>query len=126
MRLRNPWLPRRLLICAITVACSVENLADWNEPGVLSPDGTAKARLMHLPGSTSSQVYITFDRGACGAGSVSAPGAAPDIKLTWRSSRTLEVVAPREVRLMPAPASRGLDHRVKCRNRVVDVVVVRR
>lgn len=111
---------------AIAFACSSENLADWNQPGVVSPDGKAKARLVHIEGSPSSQVYISFDRGKCGAGSISAPGRDPDITLSWRDSSTLEVSAPSGLALQPAPASRSLEHRVECFNRSVQVVVHRR
>jgi len=107
-------------------ACSSENLADWNEPGVLSPDGRAKARLIHIDDSPSSQVYVSFDHGRCGAGSISAAGAHPDVTLSWRDSTTLEVSAPADLPLEPAPASRELEHRVQCFDHIVQVVVRRR
>ena len=113
-------------VSVIAFACSSENLADWNQPGVLSPDGTAKARVVHIEGSTSSQVYISFDRGRCGAGSISAPGPDPDLTLSWRDSATLEVSAPAGLFLDPAPASHELEHRVQCHDRIVQVVVRRR
>jgi hypothetical protein len=118
------WLLASTL--AIAFACSSENLADWNQPGVLSPDGNAKARVVHIEGSPSSQVYISFDRGRCGAASISAPGADPDITLSWRDSSTLEVSAPSDLALQLSPASRTLDHPVQCYDHSVQVVVRRR
>jgi hypothetical protein len=118
------WLLASSLVIAF--ACSSENLADWNQPGVLSPDGNAKARLIHIEGSPSSQVYISFDRGRCGAGSISTPGLDPDITLSWRDSSTLEVSASSDLALQPAPASRTLEHQVQCYERSVQVVVRRR
>lgn len=125
------WGRRMAWLTALTepmlaVACSSENLADWNQPGVVSPNGAAKARLMHTPGASSSQIYLTFDRGACGAGSISASGAAPPLKLFWRNATTLEVSAPHALHLQPAPAAQALNHTIKCGDRIVDVVVVRR
>jgi hypothetical protein len=108
-----------------SAACSTENLADWNQPGVLSPDGNAKARVLSMSGTY--QVYISFDRGSCGAGSVSArSAAASDLQLAWRDPHTLEVSAPHSLKLDTAPGSHNLNHRVQCRERVVRVEVVRR
>jgi hypothetical protein len=111
---------------SLAAACSSENFADWNEPGVLSPDGRAKARLLHIDGSPSSQVYISFDRGRCGGGSISAAGRNPDVTLSWQDATTLEISAAADLALEPAPASRELEHRVQCYDHVVDVVVRRR
>jgi hypothetical protein len=111
-----------LIFCT---ACSTGNTADWNQPGVLSPDGTAKARLLDMSGAY--QLCISFDRGSCGAGSISARGAAAsDLKLAWRDSGTLEVSAPHGLKLDAAPAAGGLNHRVQCGDRLVQVEVVRR
>jgi hypothetical protein len=121
--MRFTLLPVALCIAS---ACSSENLAGWNAPGLLSPDGRAKARVMHIEGSPSAQVYISFDQGRCGAGSISAPGPNPDITLSWRDTTTLEVSAPAGLALEPAPASRELEHQVQCYDQVVQVVVRRR
>jgi hypothetical protein len=116
-----------LAVLILGVACS-QSAAEWNKPGLLSPDGRAKARVAHGDGVTlvASQVFITLDRGRCGAGSVSSSDTRADIALSWRDSMTLEVSVPDTLHLDPAPASRTLGHRVQCHDHVVDVVVRRR
>jgi len=106
------------------LACASENLADWNQPGLLSPNGRAKARVMQM--DSVSQVWISFDRGRCGGGSVSTLRPNADIGLSWRDSMTLEVSVPVDLALQPAPASSQLDHRVQCYGDVVNVTVHRR
>jgi hypothetical protein len=109
----------------LSAACSTGNPADWNQPGALSPDGTAKARLLDMAGAY--QVYISFDRGSCGAGSFSARDALPsDIKLAWRNSETLEASVPHGLKLDTPPGATSVVHRVQCRDRVVRVELVRR
>jgi len=114
-----------LISCA---ACSSRSEAAWNEPGLLSPNGRAKARVQHGDGVSlvATQVFLTLDRGRCGAGSVSTSDAKADIALSWRDSMTLEVSVPDTLQLAPAPASRTLNHRVQCFDHIVDVVVKRR
>ena len=112
------------LSVAVACACTSENLADWNQSGIVSPDGRAKARLSRI--DSLSQVFVSFDRGRCGGGSVSTTDVNPDLRLSWRDDTTLEVSAPAAVSLQPAPASRTLNHRVQCLDHSVDVVVSRR
>ena len=86
-----------LIASVVAVGCSSENLADWNEPGELSPEGWAKARILELDfeGATPhSQVWVTFDRGRCGAGSYSTSGVGLNLELRWRDPTTLEVLHP--------------------------------
>ena len=116
----------QLVAAALTVgalACAAENLADWNQPGEISPGGWAKARLIQVDSLT--QVYISFDRGRCGSGSVPTFRAHPRIALTWRDSVTLEVAVPPDLPLQPAPGSHELDHRVQCYARFVNVTIRR-
>jgi hypothetical protein len=73
----------RLSVAGLAVAaltCGAENLEEWNQPGVLSPNGQAKARLIKI--DTVTQVFISFNRGRCGGGSVSTNSPDPDIALT--------------------------------------------
>ncbi|MCP4004911.1 MAG: hypothetical protein GY725_12020 [bacterium] len=114
-----------LLATVVAVSCSSENLADWNEPGVLSPEGWAKARVLefeldHDP--PHSQVYVTFDRGKCGGGSYSASGVGLDLTLQWLDAETLEVSHPAHVQFDSIPSGAQL----QCLNRKVRVVLAPR
>ena len=108
------------------MSCAARNPDDWNQPGALSPDGRAKARVIHIEGSSSSQILLSFDGGRCGGGSISAAGSTPDLELSWRDTSTLEVGAPESLQLEPAPSSRTLDHTVQCLDKIVRVVTRRR
>jgi hypothetical protein len=115
------------ILISIAFAAACGNVADWNAPGIVSPGGWAKARVMELDSGDagSSQLYISFDKGRCGAGSISATGVGLDMRLAWLDDHTLQVSVPKDLALSPAPASRTLSHRVQCLSRKVDVVVVR-
>ena len=115
---------RQVLIAALLslLGCPSGNSAEWNMPGVLSPEGWAKARVVEFdfgPGERHSQVLISFDGGVCGSGSVSADGIDLGLQLAWVDATTLEVAHPADVALEPAPAARELPSRHQCGDRVV-------
>jgi hypothetical protein len=110
-----------MTIVVLAAGCASENVAERSDRGLISPNGRASARVTQIANVT--QVFIAFDGGRCGSGSVSTLTPNPDIVLSWRDSTTLVVSVPKQLALMPAPAERQLDHRAQCSSDVVDVVV---
>ena len=62
---------------------------------------------------------LSFDKGICGRGSVSANGISLGLELRWIEAATLQVTHPESVALEMSPDGEYL----QCRNRRVRVVL---
>jgi len=56
-------------LMVVALSCSPRSQAERDTTDLLSPDGRARARLVRIDvGTPVTQVFISMDRGQCGAG----------------------------------------------------------
>lgn len=116
-----------LTLCIVFFVSGCGAKSDWYPDALSSPSGWARAIVAESESDKheQSQVVIEFTRERCGGGSVSASVIDSGIQLRWVDDETLEVSAPVSLKLRPAPASKTLDHVVRCNERAVNVIVLR-
>ena len=85
---------------------------------VTSPAGWAEAQILESGGEVT-QVFVSFDGGRCGGGSVSTRGVRVGLRLRWLDDSTLEVSYPAGV-MLDRPAGGPV---LKCWSREVRVVL---